>query len=96
MYSFIVSKAVLDVMHKGIELEIRDISLMMIKEYENQYDSGMKEIAYDLDFLDSAHFSRFFKSFAGTNFTDFKREPLNFPIGTSFNRAWYNLRWLAW
>ena len=50
-------------------------------------DSGMKEIAYDLGFLDTAHFSRFFKSFAGINFTDFKKETLNFPIGVSFNRA---------
>lgn len=40
-------------------------------------DSRMKEIAYDLGFMDSAHFSRFFKSVAGANFTDFKKETLN-------------------
>jgi len=33
----------------------------------------MKEIAYSLDFSDSAHFSKFFKSVAGLNFTDFKK-----------------------
>jgi AraC family transcriptional activator of pobA len=49
--------------------------------------SGMKEIAFELGFLDSAHFSRFFKSFTGTNFTDFKKETLNLAIGTYFNRA---------
>jgi AraC-like DNA-binding protein len=47
----------------------------------------MKEIAYELGFLDSAHFSRFFKSVAGKNFSDFKKEALNFSIDTSFNRA---------
>lgn len=36
-------------------------------------DTGMKEIAYDLGFSDSAHFSKFFKTVAGMNFTDFKK-----------------------
>jgi AraC family transcriptional regulator, transcriptional activator of pobA len=38
--------------------------------------AGMKEIAYNLGFLDPAHFSRFFKAFAGVNFSDFKRGSL--------------------
>ena len=48
---------------------------------------GMKEIAYDLGFLDSAHFSRFFKTFAGINFSEFKRGALIVPLNVAFNRA---------
>jgi YesN/AraC family two-component response regulator len=33
----------------------------------------MKSIAYDLGFLDLAHFSKFFKNTTGTNFSDFKK-----------------------
>lgn len=39
-------------------------------------DNGMKEIAYDLGFSDSSHFSKFFKAATGMNFTDFKRNRL--------------------
>ena len=35
--------------------------------------AGMKEIAYKLGFIDSAHFSKFFKTYAGMNFSDFKK-----------------------
>lgn len=34
----------------------------------------MKQIAYQLGFEDSAHFSKFFKNNCGLNFTNFKRE----------------------
>ena len=34
----------------------------------------MKEIAYNLGFIDSAHFSKFFKAVAGMNFSDFRKE----------------------
>jgi AraC-like DNA-binding protein len=37
-------------------------------------DVCMKEIAYYLGFSDSAHFSKFFKSTTGMNFSDFKKE----------------------
>lgn len=42
---------------------------------------GMKQIAYSLGFSDSAHFSKFFKSGLGKNFSDFKnfRSPDNMP-----------------
>jgi AraC family transcriptional regulator, transcriptional activator of pobA len=40
----------------------------------------MKEIAYDLGFADSAHFSKYFKLVTGRNFTDFKKENLTFSI----------------
>jgi AraC family transcriptional activator of pobA len=66
---------------------IRQRVVLEAKRMARYSDSGMKEIAYELGFLDSAHFSRFFKSVAGTNFTDFKKETLNFSIGNSFNRA---------
>lgn len=34
---------------------------------------SMKEIAYDLGFVDMAHFSKYFKSVAGNNFSSFKK-----------------------
>jgi len=37
-------------------------------------DVSMKEIAYHLGFDDIAHFSKFFKTVYGKNFTDFKKE----------------------
>ena len=39
-------------------------------------DNSMKEIAYDLGFLDCAHFSKFFKTITGNNFSDFRKEKL--------------------
>jgi AraC family transcriptional activator of pobA len=38
--------------------------------------TSMKEIAYHLGFDDIAHFSKFFKSVYGKNFTDFRKERL--------------------
>lgn len=43
-------------------------------------DYTMKEIAYDLGFLDSAHFSKFFKSTTGSNFTDLKKDKLTISV----------------
>jgi AraC family transcriptional regulator, transcriptional activator of pobA len=40
--------------------------------------NSLKEIAYILGFCDPAHFSKFFKNGAGTNFTHFKKTALNF------------------
>ncbi|MBS1662875.1 MAG: AraC family transcriptional regulator [Bacteroidetes bacterium] len=37
-------------------------------------NTSMKEIAYHLGFDDIAHFSKFFKSVYGKNFTDFRKE----------------------
>lgn len=37
-------------------------------------DTSMKQIAYDLGFDDIAHFSKFFKTVYGKNFTDFRKE----------------------
>jgi AraC family transcriptional activator of pobA len=37
-------------------------------------DVSMKEVAYELGFLDTAHFSKFFKSIVGNNFSEFKKE----------------------
>jgi AraC family transcriptional activator of pobA len=66
---------------------IRQRVVLEAKRMGRYSESGMKEIAYELGFLDLAHFSRFFKSVAGTNFSDFKKQALNFPVSTSFNRA---------
>ena len=60
---------------------IRQRVVLEAKRMARFSDSGMKEIAYELGFFDSAHFSRFFKMSAGTNFTDFKKENLNLSIG---------------
>ncbi|MET4083105.1 AraC family transcriptional activator of pobA [Pedobacter sp. UYP30] len=37
-------------------------------------DRNMKEIAYYLGFVDTGHFSKFFKSTSGRNFSEFKKE----------------------
>lgn len=65
--------------HTGFSVghHIRQRVVLEAKRMARYSDSGMKEIAYELGFFDSAHFSRFFKSVAGTNFTDFKREVFN-------------------
>jgi AraC family transcriptional activator of pobA len=38
--------------------------------------TNMKQIAYSLGFSDCGHFSKFFKSATGKNFSDFKREKM--------------------
>jgi AraC-like DNA-binding protein len=37
---------------------------------------SLKEIAYSLGYLDTAHFSRFFKNIAGISYSDFKRSQM--------------------
>jgi AraC family transcriptional activator of pobA len=66
---------------------IRQRIVLEAKRMGHYSDAGMKQIAYDLGFLDSAHFSRFFKTFGGTNFSEFKRGALIVPLNTAFNRA---------
>jgi AraC-like DNA-binding protein len=66
---------------------IRQRVVLEAKRMGRYSDAGMKEIAYNLGFLDSAHFSRFFKTFGGTNFSDFKRGALIVPLNAKFNRA---------
>jgi YesN/AraC family two-component response regulator len=43
-------------------------------------DAGMKEIAYNLGFVDSSHFSKFFKAVSGMNFSDFKKEGFSYSL----------------
>jgi AraC family transcriptional activator of pobA len=52
---------------------IRQRIVLEAKRMGRYTGAGMKEIAYSLGFLDPAHFSRFFKAFAGTNFSTFKK-----------------------
>ena len=66
---------------------IRQRVVLEAKRMGRFSDAGMKEIAYNLGFLDSAHFSRFFKTFGGTNFSEFKRGTLIVPLNSAFNRA---------
>ena len=59
---------------------IRQRVVLEAKRMGRYSDAGMKEIAYDLGFLDSAHFSRFFKTFGGINFSEFKRGAVSYSI----------------
>ena len=66
---------------------IRKRIVLEAKRMGRYSDAGMKEIAYDLGFLDLAHFSRFFKTFGGTNFSEFKRGALVVPLNAGIKRA---------
>jgi AraC-like DNA-binding protein len=67
--------------------QIRQRVVLEAKRLARYSDAGMKEIAYDLGFLDCAHFSRYFKNFDGTNFSEFKRGALTVPLTEVSNRA---------
>jgi AraC family transcriptional activator of pobA len=54
--------------------QIRQRVVLEAKRMALYSDSSMKEISYELGFLDPCHFSKFFKGFTGVNFSDFKRE----------------------
>jgi len=53
---------------------IRQRVILEAKRRAANSDVSMKEIAYYLGFDDTAHFSKFFKSVYGKNFTEFKKE----------------------
>lgn len=53
---------------------IRQRVVLEAKRRAAYSDVSMKEIAYYLGFEDIAHFSKFFKTVYGKNFTDFKKE----------------------
>lgn len=53
---------------------IRQRIALEAKRMGRYSDLCMKEIAYSLGFIDSAHFSKFFKAATGSNFSDFKKE----------------------
>jgi AraC family transcriptional activator of pobA len=52
---------------------IRHRVVLEAKRLARYSDICMKEIAYNLGFSDSAHFSKFFKTVTGSNFSDFKK-----------------------
>ncbi len=66
---------------------IRQRIVLEAKRMGRYSGAGMKEIAYNLGFLDSAHFSRFFKTFGGINFSEFKKGAVVIPLDMRFNRA---------
>jgi AraC family transcriptional regulator, transcriptional activator of pobA len=66
---------------------IRQRVVLEAKRMGRYSNAGMKEIAYDLGFLDIAHFSRFFKTFGGGNFSEFKKATWVVPIHAGFHRA---------
>lgn len=57
---------------------IRQRIVLEAKRRAAYSDTCMKQIGYYLGFNDMAHFSKFFKSATGMNFTDFKKEKLVF------------------
>ena len=65
---------------------IRQRVVLEAKRMGRYSDAGMKEIAYSLGFSDSGHFSKFFKTVSGINFTDFKKEGLLISL-TTLGRA---------
>jgi AraC family transcriptional regulator, transcriptional activator of pobA len=59
---------------------IRRRVILEAKRLGRYSDHCMKEIAYHLGFADSAHFSKFFKTVSGTNFTEFKNQKAVFSL----------------
>ena len=59
---------------------IRQRIAMEAKRYAVHSSVCMKEIGYHLGFSDMAHFSKFFKSVVGSNFTDFKNNRAAFAM----------------
>ena len=66
---------------------IRQRVVLEAKRMSRYSDAAMKEIAYNLGFADISHFSKFFKTEAGTNFSDFKKEGSNISLYTLLGRA---------
>ena len=66
---------------------IRQRIVLEAKRMGRYSGAGMKEIAYDLGFLDIAHFSRFFKTFGGANFSEFKKGAFIVPLSAGLHRA---------
>jgi AraC-like DNA-binding protein len=52
---------------------IQDRIISEAKKLFYYTDKSAKEIAYELGFEDSAHFSRFFKNVTGQNISEFKK-----------------------
>lgn len=57
---------------------IRQRIILEAKRQATYSDTCMKQIGYYLGFNDMAHFSKFFKTATGMNFTDFKKEKIVF------------------
>lgn len=60
--------------------QIRQRVVLEAKQIALYSGASMKEIAYELGFLDPSHFSKFFKSVTGKNFSDFKKERVTLEI----------------
>jgi len=59
---------------------IRQRIALEAKRYAMHSGVCMKEIGYSLGFSDMAHFSKFFKSVVGSNFTEFKNSKRKFSM----------------
>jgi AraC family transcriptional activator of pobA len=66
--------------------QIRQRVVLEAKRMALYSDISMKEIAYELGFLDSGHFSKFFKAVTGKNFSDFKKQKVAFSLELSSNQ----------
>jgi AraC family transcriptional activator of pobA len=58
----------------SVSHHIQQFLIIEAKRQAMASNKSMKQIAYDLGFVDTAHFSKYFKNNAGINFTDFKKE----------------------
>jgi AraC-like DNA-binding protein len=54
--------------------QIRERIVLEAKRKAVSPQTSMKEVAFDLGYDDMAHFSKFFKSVCGKNFSTFKKE----------------------
>jgi len=61
---------------------IRQRIVLEAKRYAIHSQVCMKEIGYNLGFSDMAHFSKFFKSVVGSNFTDFKNKQVGYALAS--------------
>lgn len=58
---------------KSVGMHIRERVVLEAVRQAISRGASLKEVAYNLGFSDSAHFSKFFKNVSGMNFSDIKR-----------------------
>lgn len=58
----------------SVRYHIRQRVILEAKRKAAYSGVGMKEIAYQLGFVDTSHFSKYFKSATGINFSEFRKE----------------------
>jgi AraC-like DNA-binding protein len=72
-----LNQAVKQATGKSAGVHIRQRVVWEAVHQAKRTGASMKEVAYDLGFNDNAHFSKFFKKAAGTNFTEIRKQLFN-------------------